>query len=259
MNRLFLYSGFLFVLILILDAYDRDYNQPATPLATQEGYNNSASKSQPPSGIVTEAKSSNTESIERDIKSLENSKLVIKYDVISGELLFSRLKKYPVSLGSDEKVIILDHIKKKYTAASNMQVKDQNIIPVFSVAEEDTDRVKLLSNNIPNIIFTKEIQLLDDSHQIEIQNTVINRSNKDLFVRNYEVISRDDNSTASIMLPTYTGSAYYDNENKFSKISFDDIVESDEPKKVKESWISMIEHYFFSAWLPTKGQKNYLY
>ena len=28
MNRLFLYSGFLFILILIFDAYDRDYNQP---------------------------------------------------------------------------------------------------------------------------------------------------------------------------------------------------------------------------------------
>ena len=27
MNRLFLYSGFLFILILIFDAYDRDYNQ----------------------------------------------------------------------------------------------------------------------------------------------------------------------------------------------------------------------------------------
>lgn len=256
MNRLFLYSGFLFILILIFDAYDRDYNQPVISEAVQENHDDNGSKGQPPANIGDKAKPTSTEVIERDINTLENRKLTIKYDSITGELLFSKLKNYPTSLGSDEKVIILDHVKKKYTAASNVQVKDQNITPTFSVVEEDIDRVKLSSTNTPNITFIKDIQLLDDSHQIKVKNTVINRGNKDLFVRNYEVISRDDNSTASIMLPTYTGSAYYDSENKFSKISFDDILESDEPREVQESWISMIEHYFFSAWLPTTGQKT---
>ena len=62
------------------------------------------------------------------------------------------------------------------------------------------------------------------------------------------------------MLPTYTGSAYYDSENKFSKISFDDMLENEQAIRVKDSWISMIEHYFFSAWLPTRcTNKNCLY
>ena len=47
------------------------------------------------------------------------------------------------------------------------------------------------------------------------------------------------------MLPTYTGSAFYDSENKFSKISFDDMLESEQAIRVQDSWISMIEHYFF--------------
>ena len=258
MNRLFLYSGFLFILILIFDAYDRDYNQPVMPSAIQENFDSKAPKSQPPSDTIAEVTTTTTTTgpSKRDINSLENSKLVIKYDSNSGELLFSQLKDYPISLGSDQNVIILDHNKKKYTASSNIQVKDQNTTPIFSVVEEASDNAKLSSTNIPNIAFVKEIQLIQDSHQIKIKNTVINKGNKDLFVRNYEVISRDDNSMASIMLPTYTGSAYYDNENKFSKISFDDILESDEPIKAEESWISMIEHYFFSAWLPTTGQKT---
>ena len=58
------------------------------------------------------------------------------------------------------------------------------------------------------------------------------------------------------MLPTYTGSAFYDSENKFSKISFDDMLESEQAIRVRDSWISMIEHYFFSAWLPTDAQQN---
>ena len=41
-------------------------------------------------------------------------------------------------------------------------------------------------------------------------------------------------------------SAYYDSENKFSKISFDDMLENDQAIRGK-ILISMIEHYFFSA------------
>jgi YidC/Oxa1 family membrane protein insertase len=61
------------------------------------------------------------------------------------------------------------------------------------------------------------------------------------------------------MLPTYTGSAYYDEENKFSKLSFEDIIDNSQTVKTQSSWISMIEHYFFSAWLPTSSNKKTIY
>ena len=88
---------------------------------------------------------------------------------------------------------------------------------------------------------------------------IFNNSNQNIYVRNYEIISRDNHSTASLMLPTYTGSAFYDSENKFSKISFDDMLESEQAIRVQDSWISMIEHYFFSAWLPTDEQIKTVY
>ena len=52
---------------------------------------------------------------------------------------------------------------------------------------------------------TKEIKLIDDSHQISVKNIVRNNGNSDIYVRNYEVISRDNNSSASIMLPHIQG------------------------------------------------------
>ena len=90
-------------------------------------------------------------------------------------------------------------------------------------------------------------------------NAVFNNSDQNIYVRNYEIISRDNNSTASLMLPTYTGSAYYDSEDKFSKISFDDMLENEQAIRAQDSWISMIEHYFFSAWLPTNSQIKTIY
>ena len=47
------------------------------------------------------------------------------------------------------------------------------------------------------------------------------------------------------MLYTYTGAAYYDEENKFNKIDFDEIKDQNFLYQTKSSWISMLEHYFF--------------
>ena len=53
MNRLFLYSGFLFILILIFDAYDRDYNQTKIEIAQPESTGSiSKSAKQPPQGTI---------------------------------------------------------------------------------------------------------------------------------------------------------------------------------------------------------------
>ena len=112
---------------------------------------------------------------------------------------------------------------------------------------------------LDGVNISKEIKLIDNSHQISVVNTVTNTSTKSIYVRNYEVISRDGSSSASLMLPTYTGSAFYDSEEKFTKISFDEMTEDDFTFKTNDGWISMIEHYFFSAWLPTGDNKKTIY
>ena len=261
MNRLFLYSGFLFVLILAFDAYDRDYNQPKIEIVQSEttGSVNRSAKQPPEGNIDRKTPNDSVKPIQQNIRLLENKKLYITFDTKSGELLFSRLKNYPIKLGETDNVVILDYERKRYTAASNVQIKDEQFTPVYSIEEKTNDSAKLLSTNLPNITLTKKITLVEDSHQLSITNNIFNNSNENIYVRNYEIISRDNNSTASLMLPTYTGSAYYDSENKFSKISFDDMMENDQVIRGQDTWISMIEHYFFSAWLPTSGQTRTVY
>ena len=111
MNRLFLYSGFLFILILIFDAYDRDYNQPKSSAQTQENNitQSKGSTKKPPTTDLGEPTSIKGSQTARNIQTLENTKLLIEYDTVSGELLFPRLKKYPTSIGSEDKIVILDY------------------------------------------------------------------------------------------------------------------------------------------------------
>ena len=261
MNRLFLYSGFLFILILIFDAYDRDYNQPQVSSTNDVENNISSDSKQPPQTDSIKPNSTETSSpISKNIDVLESNKLIIEFDINTGELLYSELKDYSVDLGSDEQIIILDYPNKKYSATSNIQLLDTNSYPTYyKKSASGKNSVVLESSNINGVNLIKEITLLNDTHQVTVTNTIKNNSDKIIEVRNYETISRDGNNAASIMLPTYTGSAYYDEENKFSKISFDDIKDNDLTVKTQNSWISMIEHYFFSAWLPTTASKKTIY
>ena len=44
-----------------------------------------------------------------------------------------KLKNYPVSLGSDDKIVILDYDSRRYTAASSIQVRDLKVSPTYSL------------------------------------------------------------------------------------------------------------------------------
>ena len=258
MNRLFLYSGLLIILILIFDAYDRDYSKPAVPAASKQITQSDTSSKQPPVESVENSLSAKTSKSSPIIEALENKKLLIEFDTLTGELLFAQLKEYPVELQSDERVTILDHLTNKYTAGSNIQIKNKSNLYSYSLNSK-TSNTASLESVLDGARLSKEIKLIDGTHQISVVNTVTNVSTKAIYVRNYEVISRDGNSSASLMLPTYTGSAFYDSQEKFTKISFDEMTEDDFTFKTNDGWISMLEHYFFSAWLPTGDNKKTIY
>ena len=93
MNRLFLYSGFLFILILIFDTYDRDYNQPpVSAVSKQIDQTEFTSSKQPPVESTENSVSAKTGSRSPIIEALENKKLLIEFDRLTGELLFAQKK-----------------------------------------------------------------------------------------------------------------------------------------------------------------------
>ncbi len=65
----------------------------------------------------------------------------------------------------------------------------------------------------------------------------------------------------SAMLPTYTGPAVYTKAEKFQKVVFADIDKGKTPysKTGTEGWVSMIQHYFLSAFLPKDGLPREFY
>ena len=54
---------------------------------------------------------------------------------------------------------------------------------------------------------------------------------------------------------TYLGTAYGTSEEPYEKYSFEDIRERDLNLNTTEGYISFIQHYFVSAWVPKQDQQ----
>ena len=163
MNRLFLYSGLFFILILIFDAYDRDYNQPEN-LETRETQSNQGDggiKPPPIKGKKPVQSISDEKVMPQSIKTVENDKLIIKVDSSSGEIVFAELKEYLVDINAPERIVILDYENKQYSAASSLQILDSIKKPLYleSTTSNGMYAVELISNNVADLKISKTIEL----------------------------------------------------------------------------------------------------
>ena len=57
---------------------------------------------------------------------------------------------------------------------------------------------------------------------------------------------------------TFTGAAIYTDQDKFKKVEFSDFgAKNKHPTKADNGWVALVQHYFFSAWLPATGEREY--
>ena len=101
------------------------------------------------------------------------------------------------------------------------------------------------------------------SYEIGVTYDVKNVGDKPITPHGYFQFLRDGNppseeaaqTNAFAGVTTFTGPAVFTDEAKFVKVEFGDIAKGKQvhPKKAKDGWIAMVQHYFVSAWLPKQG------
>ena len=101
------------------------------------------------------------------------------------------------------------------------------------------------------------------SYEIDVGYEISNTTQKPLAPHAYYQFQRDTVAPEgeAKMVSTFTGPSVYTSEEKYQKISFDDI-EKDKAKFVKTAdngWLAMVQHYFVSAWVPQDKDKREFY
>ena len=270
-SRLFLYSAFFFVTILLYDAYSiQDQGDTPQNEVLEESYKS------PPStnNVVDDKRSIQLKSDEADtttssrnvpkVIDIESNNLKVKISLDDGSIVRAELRKFKKSFGGESNVVLIDATNSGYRAGADVQFSTLKS-PIGYSADKQTYFADTYPYTISIVSDRKEYKVIkkytffESSHLINVENEVINKSTQEIQARYYNTIQRGEDLSSNVMLYTYTGAAFYDDENKFSKVSFDDIADSNFQLKTKSSWISMLEHYFFSAWISAKDSIQTIY
>ena len=262
-NRLFLYSALVFVSILLFDAWDRDYSAPnlSKQSTTHEIPETKTSKDNKKIQIDTPKP---TQKQNEKFINVTTDTLKIKISLKDGAITYAELLNYPVAQGKEKnKVKVIDLEKKNYIARIGLQGKNNQTLETFTSEKEDYtlgDKKSLnvrLTNSIKEgIEVTKIYSFKKNSHLIKIQQDIKNNTGKITTWRQFATLERGEEKHANALLYTYTGAAYYDEEEKFNKVDFEDIVAANLLQPISSGWISMLEHYFLTAWIPYSNNKQ---
>ena len=102
-----------------------------------------------------------------------------------------------------------------------------------------------------------------DSYLIEVGYEITNNSAGHITPHAYYQFLRDGKAPQGDpkFITTFTGPAVYTDKEKFQKIDFSDIDKGKEKyaKQANDGWIALLQHYFFSAWLPGKDHPREFY
>ena len=241
---------------------------PSAPVKPETGVTGQTPAVPTPGGQVADLESG-TVKVVTDLMTLE-------LDMRGGSILNLFLNDYPVSLEQpDDKFELMRPTPPNlFVAQSGLIAGEGSAAPthetLFQTTQQefrledgkDTLNVDLFWTDDKGVRVVKRYIFTRGSYLVTLQHLVENNSGSPWTAREYRQLMRGEpgeQSADSQFLYTYTGGAIYSPEEKYDKISFDDMKESKLNKDVKGGWIAMLQHYFLGAWVPPPEQMEHYY
>ena len=290
--RPILWLSLAFVLFLMWQAWNQDYGvQPEPPAAqtttdtvTQDPdvvpedvpeavageIDSAAPAAQPEAAAVADAQGRQV-TVRTDLH-----EMVI--DTRGGTIVQADLLAFPVDLEEpSEPVRLFDERLRGYVAQSGLThdrlpgIETADRAPshhaVFTAESnrfelapgQDQLRVPMTwTSDDGRIEVTKTFVFTRGSHLLELEHEVRNLSDEPWIGRQYRQLRHGPTpSRESFFLYTFTGAAYFD--GKYNKEDFESLRQSPVEKRIEGGWISIIQHYFMSAWVPGADEVSAMY
>lgn len=199
---------------------------------------------------------------------------VAEIDTRGGSLVHAGLLQYPESLQQQDQpfALLSDNPVNLFIAESGLQAT-AGIAPgrdqVFQAAQteykladgQDSLEVPLSWSDESGLTITKIYTFHRDRFTIDVVHRIENSSDAEWRGSQYrELVRRAPNESYGLgAVYTYTGGVISTPEQKYEKIDFGDMSESNLELDVAGGWIAMIQHYFLGAWIPAQDELNKFY
>ncbi len=289
-QRLLLYFALALVLYLIWQAWQRDYGPAPVPVAQAPVTDaaqapKSIPKDLPEASDVPQVEEPRATVATTDQRpSRERIRVItdvldVEIGTRGGDILRADLLAYPVSIKTpDNPFRLLDDQIRVYIAQSGL-IHDRRhdgedvttLAPShhakFSVEKsefrlrdgEEKLEVPMVWRGPNGVAVTKIFTFRRGSYLVDVDQVVENQGQNTWTGSQYRQLRhspiRDEDT--SHFLYTFTGGAYYD--NKYEKVSFEDMAEEPLRKEMRGGWTAMLQHYFVSAWAPHADETNLVY
>lgn len=200
--------------------------------------------------------------------------LEIKIDTVGGTVVSASLLAYPLEVDTpDIPVTLLQRDGNQLVIAQSGLLSSNNVAPnhtaTFTAAETDYRlqdgeqelRIPLTWRDDSGLTVTKTFILNRGSYVIDTIQTVDNQTGAEWQGNRYEQIQRgpppaEKPSFTDPGRYSYLGAAVYSPDNKFEKLPLDEFTDEPFQATITGGWAAMVQHYFFSAWIPPANQPN---
>jgi YidC/Oxa1 family membrane protein insertase len=202
--------------------------------------------------------------------------LDVGIDPVGGTVVSVSLLDYPVELSQPETKVDLMRSSgnRLFIAQSGLLSRQEspNHTSAFradkreySLGSDGTElRVPLEWVSGDGLAVRKTFVFKPGSYQVEVEHRVENRGAADWTGSQYGQLQQSvpgDEDTGGFTNPgrySFFGIGFYNPEDKFEKVDFDDVADEPYNKTTRNGWLAMIQHYFFAAWIPeTSEESNY--
>lgn len=279
-QRLILLVVFSFSLVMLWDAWQKQgVPKPAAPAVAVQGATAPGSSAVPVPSTAPAIQPGATAALP-GVAAVQNetgtaiAKAVIRTDLFiaeissqGGDLTRLELVQHHATEDKTKNFVLFDNgVKHFYQAQSGLigaNLPNHKSLYQFIAGSrelkdgQDVLEVRLDTAAIDGIKVTKTYTFHRGSYLIDVGQEIVNQSANPLSTHVYFQTVRDskppEGSTGGAMgVSTFTGPAVFTEQDKYQKISFEDIAKgkAKHAQKADNGWIAMVQHYFVSAWLP---------
>ena len=268
-------SFFLFQTWMVDTAPGTQAPSKQTTTSTSEGSSSSVPEAQGAiagDSSVPQGDSPVTRTTTGQLINVKTDVLDLVIDTKGGDIVSAKLSKFAASLDSEERFQLLQRQPGNLYIAQSGLIGPNGIDSTdgraqFSSAETDYSlqgqklEVPLTYRKEDGSVITKIFTFEQGKYDVGVRYEINNASGQAQQMQFYGQLQQTMTAGegGSMIMPTYFGAAYSHDEDKFEKYDFDDMKDQRLSITTQTGWVSMLEHYFVSAWVPTQQQDNRLF
>ena len=289
-QRLFLFVALSFVVLLLWQSWMEDYGpasqvetavvenaqSPATATALPAGSADTADIPGAPADMATmERALPDTDVLKKgQFIDVTTDLFHIKIDTTGGDLRQADLLDYKATTEPDSPPFRLlnDSLPNLFVIQSGLRasVGTEPTHHVVYTAEQGSYRmaddadelqVSMIWRSPEGVEVVKRYIFHRGSYAVGLQHEVRNNSTAEWQGRQYRQLQRTQvaETGQSSFIYTYMGGVIYSPEEKYEKITFEDMLDEKLDRSITDGWAAMLQHYFLGALIPASAETDRYY